>query len=122
MANNRDKLEEYKMDSYVKLGAYVTDVQGFFPYIDELRSSVFRFKNDDMKTANTIFQSVINTYRGTKRLSKDDTITMISIHVRLTDFKHHLKVLWNMSFISNSFLTKAMEYYTKKYQVIIVLL
>ena len=110
------------MDSYVKLGAYVTDVQGFLPYIDELRSSVFRFKNDDMKTANTIFQSVINTYRGTKRLSKDDTITMISIHVRLTDFKHHLKVLWNMSFISNSFLTKAMDYYTKKYQVIIILL
>ena len=102
----------------MSLDTYTTDVQGFFPYIEELRTSVFRFKEADIRTATKIFQSLMNTYRQNKRLSKNDNITMISIHVRLRDFGYHLKKLWNMSFISDSFLTKAMEYYTKKYQVI----
>ena len=42
---------------------------------------------------------------------------MVSIHVRLTDFEYHLKVLYNMTVVSNEFLTKAMTYFVNKYGV-----
>ena len=116
LRDRRKILEQYTTDSYIKLGPYTVDVQGFYPYINELKS-IFKFKEDDLKTAKTIVQSISNTYKATKRLSMEDEVTMVSIHVRLTDFKDHLKSLWNMEFISNEFLTKAMTYYTNKYKV-----
>ena len=116
LRDRREILEQYTTDSYIKLGPYTVDVQGFFPYINELKS-IFKFKEDDLKTAKTIMQSIINTFKATKSLSMEDEVTMVSIHVRLTDFKDHLKSLWNMEFISNEFLTKAMTYYTNKYKV-----
>ena len=116
LRDRREILEQYTTDSYIKLGPYTVDVQGFYPYLNELKS-IFKFKEDDLKTAKTIVQSISNTYKATKRLSMEDEVTMVSIHVRLTDFKDHLKSLWNMEFISNEFLTKAMTYYTNKYKV-----
>ena len=116
LRDRREILKQYTTDSYIKLGPYTVDVQGFYPYINELKS-IFKFKEDDLKTAKTIVQSISNTYKATKRLSMEDEVTMVSIHVRLTDFKDHLKSLWNMEFISNEFLTKAMTYYTNKYKV-----
>ena len=120
LRDKRGNLEDYKTNNYVKLGAYTTDVQGFYPYVNELKS-IFQFRDDDLKTAKTIIQSVINTYKATKRLKIDDEVTMVSIHVRLTDFKHHLKTLWNMEYISNEFLTKAMKYFSNKYKVSITI-
>ena len=117
LRDERKNLERYKMDNYVKLGAYTTDVQGFFPYLNELKTSVFKFKDEDLRTAKSIIQSVTNTFKATKRLNMDDEVTMVSIRVRLTDFKHHLKVLFDMEFVSNEFLTKAMRYFTNKYKV-----
>ena len=120
LRDKRGNLEDYKTDNYVKLGPYTTDVQGFYPYVNELKS-VFKFRDEDLKTAKTIIQSVTNTYKATKRLKIDDEVTMVSIHVRLTDFKHHLKTLWNMEYISNEFLTKAMKYFSNKYKVSITI-
>ena len=119
MRDTRGKIENHKTDDYVKLGPYTTDVQGFIPYVKELKESVFKFRDEDLKTAKTIVQSVTNTYKATKKhkLEGDGDVTMVSIHVRLTDFKHHLKVLFDMEYISNSFLTKAMTYFTNKYKV-----
>ena len=66
LRDERKNLEGYKTDNYVKLGAYTTDVQGFFPYANELKNSVFKFRDEDLKTAKTIMQSVNNTFRATK--------------------------------------------------------
>ena len=115
--NSRSQLENLTTNSYVKLETYTIDIQGFFPYVDELKNDVFKFKPEDMKTARTILQSVKNAYRGTKKPEIVGDITMISMHIRLTDFKHHLAVLFNMTYISNEFLTQAMTYCTTKYQV-----
>ena len=87
------------------------------PYVNELKDSVFKFREEDLKTAKTIVQSVTNTFRATKKHKIEGDVTMVSIHVRLTDFKHHLKVLFDMEYISNAFLTKAMTYFTSKYKV-----
>jgi hypothetical protein len=115
--NSRSQLENLTTNSYVKLETYTIDIQGFFPYVDELKNDVFKFKPEDMKTARTILQSVKNAYRGTKKPEIVGDITMISMHIRLTDFKHHLAVLFNMTYISNEFLTQAMTHCTTKYQV-----
>ena len=114
---SRSQLKNLTTNSYVKLDTYTIDIQGFFPYLDELKNYIFKFKQEDMKTARTILQSVKNVYRVNKKPEIVGDITMISMHVRLTDFKHYLKVRWNMTCISNEFLTQAMTYCTKKYQV-----
>ena len=115
---SRDSLAKYKTSTYVKLEAYSNDVQGYYPYIKELQKSVFIFKKEHMKAAKTVFTTIKNTYSATRKNSTSiDDVTMIGIHIRLTDFAHHLKVLYNMTFISNEFLTKAMTYCTKRYKV-----
>ena len=70
-----------------------------------------------MTTAKTIVRSAKNTYRATKKHKVVGDITMISMHIRLTDFQPHLAMLFNMTFISNDFLTQAMTYCKNKYQV-----
>ena len=117
LINDRQRLQLLQYGKYVGLGPYVDDVKGFSPYAEELRNSIFLFKKEDTKTANAIFQSIKNTYRATKKLPLTTNITMVSIHVRLTDFAYHLRVLFNMTFISNKFLTDAMGYYADKYEV-----
>ena len=103
----------------MKLDLYTNDVQGFFPYVEELRTSIFKFKPDDMRTAKTIFQTLKSAYFATKQHKVVGDITMVSIHIRLTDYKHHLKVRYDMEYnIKNTFLTQAMTYCTNKYQVI----
>ena len=115
---SRDSLSKYKTGAHVKLEPYTNDVQGYYPYIEELKKSVFIFKKEDMKSARTIFATIKNTYSAIRRNSTSfDGVTMVCIHIRLTDFAYHLKVLYNMTFISNEFLTKAMTYCTKRYKV-----
>ena len=107
----------FTSDAYVKLAPYTIDFQGFFPYVRDLNKYIFNFKEDDIKTAKTILQSVKNTYRATQKIKLVENITMISIHIRLTDYENHLKVLYDMELITNEFLTQAMSYFTNKYQV-----
>ena len=115
---SRNSLAKYKTGAHVKLDAYTNDVQGFYPYIEELKKTVFIFKKEHIDAAKIIFTTIKNTYSATrKNYTSTDDVTMISIHIRLTDFAHHLKVLYNMTFISNNFLTTAMTYCTKRYKV-----
>ena len=44
-------------------------------------------------------------------------VTMISIHIRLTDYESHLKHYYNMTTISKDYLMSAMEYFHQKYNV-----
>ena len=86
---------------------------------------MFLFKKRDTKIANALFQSIKNTYRATKKLPLTTNITMVSIHVRLTDYPRHMKkhgseAMKNRAlneYMANSFLTDAMRYFTNKYEV-----
>ena len=69
LSMSRNQLKNLRFHSYVKLHSYTNDVQGFFQYVGELRQSIFKFKEDDMIRAKTIFQVVKNTYRATKKHS-----------------------------------------------------
>ena len=121
LAESRNTLQKLKLNSYVKLERYTNDVQGFFPYVTELRKSIFVFKEEDMTKANTIFQVAKNTFRATHKHKIVGNVTMVSIHVRLTDYMNHLSGMYNQTYMSMEFLTKAMTYCTNKYQVVSML-
>jgi hypothetical protein len=44
-------------------------------------------------------------------------VTFISIHVRRTDYAHHMSVLWNMSYVNTSYFHDAIKYYKSNYNV-----
>ena len=82
------------------------DVQGFYPYINELVNDVFIFKKDIIRKAKDIFSNLDSNLH-----------TMVSIHIRLTDLDAHLKRLWNLPNASDEYFEKAMDYLHKKYKV-----
>ena len=119
LSQSRDQLQKFTTNSYVKLEAYTADVQGFLPHVEQLSNSIFKFKPEVIKTAKAILQTMKNTYFATKKHKRAGDITMISIHIRLTDYKHHVKASYGMDYnIIDEFLQKAIRYCTNKYQVI----
>lgn len=114
--DSRNKLIDYQFGSYIKLDPYVNDVQGFFPYIKELKS-IFKFKAKELEMANKIIQTIENTYKDIKRNQSMGNVTVVSIHIRLTDYKRHLKELFDLEPIPAKWFTTAMNYFNNKYQV-----
>merc|ERR1712154_46753 len=41
--------QKHRYSNYIRLESYVCDIKGFFPYLQELRSHIFRFYEEDMK-------------------------------------------------------------------------
>ena len=121
LLKTRAKLHNFALNSYVKLEPYTNDLQGYLQYVQELKTYIFKFKPEDMKTAKTIFRDLKNTYRSTKKRKIVGDITMTSIHVRLTDYKRHLKVMYGIEYNATAFLTKAMTYCVKKYKVTLII-
>ena len=91
---------------------YVLDIKGFYPYVNELVNNVLKFKNIHMHRATTIMN----------RLNPKLTNVMVSIHIRLTDFAKHLKKLWNMTYASDEYFERAMQYFHSKYEVRFVIM
>ena len=86
------------------------DIKGFYPYLNELVNNIFKFKEEHMSRAKTTIKS----------LNPKLNNTMVSIHIRLTDFAHHLKVLWNMKYAPDEYFRRAMQYFHTKYEVKII--
>ena len=116
LSDSRNRLIDYQFGTYIKLDPYVNDVQGFFPYIKELKS-IFKFKIKEFEIANKIVQTIENTYIDLKRNESMGDVTIVSIHVRLTDYKRHLKKLFNLEPIPAKWFSTAMNYFNNRYQV-----
>ena len=84
------------------------DVNGFYPYINELINDVFKFKPHYTDKAKGIFHDL-----------RSHIHTMVSIHIRLTDMDLHLKEQWNLGNAPDQYFEKAMKYFDDKYEVII---
>ena len=110
--NHRDELKKLQNNTYIKLPVYVLDIKGFYPYVNELVNNVLKFKNIHMHRATTIMN----------RLNPKLNNVMVSIHIRLTDFAKHLKKLWNMTYASDDYFERAMQYFHSKYEVRFVLM
>ena len=116
LSDSRSSLIDYQFGTYIKLDPYVNDVQGFFPYIKELKS-IFKFKEKELEMANKIVQTIENTYKDLKRNESMGDVTIVSIHVRLTDYTRHLKKLFDLEPIAAKWFTTAMKYFKNKHQV-----
>ena len=110
--NHRNELKKLQNNTYIKLPVYVLDIKGFYPYVNELVNNVLKFKNIHIHRATTIIN----------RLNPKLNNVMVSIHIRLTDFAKHLKKLWNMTYASDEYFERAMQYFHSKYEVRFVIM
>ena len=101
----RATLKNLQNNSYIKLHHYVEDIKGFYPYIDELVTSVFKFK-EKYKT------EAIRRYKALQPESK----MMVSVHIRYTDFVEVSSYFPSYS-LQQSYFKRAMSYFHKKYKV-----
>ena len=103
-------LDSLKYGHYIKLHKYVNDIKGYYPHVKTLKKEVLRFKRKDMAYAFRIFQKL-----------NPKNHTMVSIHVRLTDYIRHLIKLYQIhTYLSGDYLRNAMEYFVNKYKVGII--
>ena len=98
-----------KKGKYVKVSKWINDIKGYFPYIKTLRNKLFRFRKHDVWNAKKIMSKL-----------NPENYTMVSIHVRLTDYKEHLYKLYHFKkYVQTDYFKNAMEYFATKYTVII---
>lgn len=105
LSYNRTELEKLKYNKYIKINEWVVDIKGFYPYINELANDVLKFKVDHMTQATTIFDGFNSSLH-----------TMVSIHIRLTDYPKFIKRRWKMEYSADEYFGTAMEYFHKKYK------
>ena len=110
MISSSPNFDGLRYNKYLKLGYYVFDVKSFYPHINELKEGIFRIKAKYIEMAKNRFDSL-----GIK-----GSHTKVSIHIRLTDYKWQLKVLYNMThqyFFGGGYIEKAIVYFAQKYDV-----
>ncbi len=59
-----------------------------------------------------------NFTNGSEDLSD---VTFISIHVRRTDYAHHMSVMYNMSYVNTSYFHDAINYFKSNYNVSVLI-
>ena len=100
-------MDQMKTGKYIKVSKWINDIKGFFPHIKTLRSKILRFRKHDVWNAKKIMSNL-----------NPQNYTMVSIHVRLTDYKPHLQKLYHFKqYIDTDYFKNTMEYFTTKYKV-----
>ena len=122
LVNNRSILNDRRFNKHIKFFPYLNDVKGFYPYVDELKKSIFKFKKTHIHSAESHLWKVFDShktikanFKNLKQLKKNHTL--VSIHVRLGDYEEHLKKVFGLPVVSNDYFTKAMTFMYKKYPV-----
>jgi hypothetical protein len=64
---------------------------------------------------NPCFRLYSIKQRSSKRDASD--VTFVSIHVRRTDYAHHLSVLYNISFVDIDYFNTTVQVCRQKYKV-----
>ena len=105
-------VDQMKTGKYIKVSKWINDIKGFFPHIKTIRNKILRFRKHDVWNAKKIMSTL-----------NPQNYTMVSIHVRLTDYKEHLHKLYHFKqYVPTDYFKNAMAYFTAKYQVNIILL
>ena len=120
-------MNEYRLNKYLRFFEYLNDVKGFYPYVEDLKNDIFRFKNVHIEKAKQGLFSVIPEYSSNDTndgiyLSTEDTLnkmkprtrSLVSIHIRLTDYGKHLKKMFQLPLVNSTYFTKAMSYLTQR--------
>ena len=137
---NRKAMERYKYSHYIKVFQWVNDLKNFVPYLEELKQ-IFRFKEEHIKNALSRLESIplltaqmhepviqndiIPEERKLAMVDNQHNMTLISIHLRATDYETGFEgredgmLQWQtgLSPVPNDYFTRAMEYFDSKYDV-----
>ena len=105
LLDDRARLKYIQNNTYIKIHHYVEDIKGFYPYIDELVSDVFKFKEEDKKEARRRYKAL-----------RPELKTMVSVHIRLTDYKEVASYFPSDS-SQQSYFKRALSYFHHKYTV-----
>ena len=97
---------QYATGKYLHLYGYVNKVNLFLPYLEKLRTHIFRFKK-------VYIQSAQQKLRNLDCHQK--SVTIVSIHVRMGDYLDLLHGIPEAA--TTSYYTRAMEYFESKYLV-----
>ena len=118
---NRSLLNNHRLNKYLHFYDWVNDVPGFYPYVQELKDYVFRFKEIHIQTAQKLL------YRSTGENYGDSIAannawatskrTLVSIHIRLGDYGGYLEDRYQLPTVDSSYFTRAMKYIYEKYSV-----
>ena len=102
----------YLFDHQLRIHHALNDVKGFYPYVNELKNCVFRFKRDHINDARKRLGSSL----GVDTLSSGHNGTarkIVSIHLRLGDYGNHLERGFNLPLVPNNYFTRAMQFITE---------
>ena len=101
MESSLDDLNDLKKHKYLKLSENIDYIKGYYPYVKDLKENVFKFKQQDINAATKIYETM-----------QPQNHTMVSIHIRMTDYKEHVQKLYNINSIpAGDYLTRAMDYF-----------
>ena len=93
------------------------DVQGFVPYVNDLKINIFKFHEKLRNYTDNVYQKMIQREKDDITNKNLPNLTTVSIHIRLTDFGSHLKGFWNITYAQPEYFSNAMRYFTERYQV-----
>ena len=95
----------------------MADFKGFSPYAGDLKTKIFKFYDRHIVVAKKLYKMMIQSAKSKLQVENEQKFTTVSIHIRLTDFGSHLERLFNLTLASPDYFTRAMQYFTDKYEV-----
>ena len=125
LIHHRETLNTHRYNKHLRFYAYLNDVKGFYPHVQELKNHIFRFKPILIESAQKQMSSMFPGERETflsltsvsninNNLYNKNKKTLVSIHVRLGDYGNHLKTLFNLQTVGSSYFTRAMGYIVER--------
>ena len=113
--------------SLIDVGDFPNAIAIYKKYIREIRK-IFTPKHNFLSTARRRLQRLHErrlsvsrlsnaTYIDLKPLQSDVNSTFVSVHVRRSDYSHHLAVLYNLTYVDDDFFRRAFKYFRDKYHV-----
>ena len=118
--HNRSLISNYKEGKHLKFYLYLNDVKGFYPYIQEIKTHLLRFKSTHTQKAEKILSSLPHDIIATSSMAVNDSfpeqkkLRIVSIHIRLGDYGPHLKGLFDLELVDTTYFTRAMSYVVER--------
>ena len=120
MVHNRSLISNYKEGKHLKFYLYLNDVKGFYPYIQEIKTHLLRFKSTHTRKALNVLSSLPHDIINSSSMAVNDSspeqkkLKIVSIHIRLGDYGSHLKGLFDLELVDTTYFTRAMSYVVER--------
>jgi hypothetical protein len=110
-----DTWKRHQCGSLIDLGMYPNTLSNYKKYLMDLRL-IFRPQDEFLKVANRRLRRLAKRHFNSTVHFLD--ITFVGIHVRRSDYAHHLSILYNLAYVEDAYFSKATQYFREKFRVI----